>query len=154
MPVDTNTRKFFSYVPQGNFLLSGSIRENIAFINSDATDEEIWRAIRFACADFIAELPEGLDTVIGEKGLGLSEGQVQRVAIARAILSNAPVILLDEATSALDEMTELRLLENIKKLSDKTCILISHKKAANAVCNKEVRIIDKKITVFENEYSE
>lgn len=153
LPVDTNTRRFFSYVPQGNFLLSGSIRENIAFINSEASDEDIWRAIRFACADFIADLPEGLDTVIGEKGLGLSEGQVQRVAIARAILSDAPVILLDEATSALDEMTELRLLENIKKLSDKTCILISHKKAANAVCNKEVRIIDKKITVIENECS-
>jgi len=152
LPVDTNTRKFFSYVPQGNFLLSGTLRDNISFINSDATDEEIWRAIRFACADFIAELPKGLDTVIGEKGLGLSEGQVQRVAIARAILSDAPVILLDEATSALDEMTELRLLENIKKLSDKTCILISHKKAANSVCNKEVRIIDKKITVFENEH--
>lgn len=152
LPVDTNTRKFFSYVPQGNFLLSGTIRENIAFINSDASDEEIWRAARFACADFIAELPKGLDTVIGEKGLGLSEGQVQRVAIARAILSDAPVILLDEATSALDEMTELRLLENIKKLSDKTCILISHKKAANSVCNKEVRIIEKKITVINNEH--
>lgn len=152
VPVDTNTRKFFSYVPQGNFLLSGTIRENIAFINNDATDEEIWRAVRFACADFIAELPKGLDTVIGEKGLGLSEGQVQRVAIARAILSDSPVILLDEATSALDEMTELRLLENIKKLSDKTCILVSHKKAANQVCNKEVRIIDKKITVIENEF--
>lgn len=152
LPVDTNTRKVFSYVPQGNFLLSGTIRENVAFINSEATDEEIWRAIRFACADFIAELPEGLDTVIGEKGLGLSEGQVQRVAIARAVLSDAPVILLDEATSALDETTELRLLENIKKLSDKTCILISHKKAANAVCNKEVRIIDKKITVINNEH--
>lgn len=151
--VDTNTRKFFSYVPQGNFLLSGTIRENIAFINSDATDEEIWRAVRFACADFIAELPKGLDTVIGEKGLGLSEGQVQRIAIARAILSDAPVILLDEATSALDEMTELRLLENIKNLSDKTCILISHKKAANDVCNKEVRIVDKKITVIENEHN-
>ena len=151
MPVDTNTRKFFSYVPQGNFLLSGTIRENIAFINSEATDEEIWRAVRFACANFIAELPDGLDTIIGEKGLGLSEGQVQRVAIARAILSDAPVILLDEATSALDEMTELRLLENIKTLSDKTCILISHKKAANSVCNKEVRIVDKKITVIENE---
>jgi len=154
IPVDTNTRRMFSYVPQGNFLLSGTIRDNIAFINSEATDEEIWRAIRFACADFIAELPEGLDTVIGEKGLGLSEGQVQRVAIARAFLSDAPVILLDEATSALDEMTELRLLENIKKLSDKTCILISHKKAANAVCNKEVRIIDRKITVIENEHSD
>lgn len=151
--VDTNTRKFFSYVPQGNFLLSGTIRENIAFINSDATDEEIWRAVRFACADFIAELPKGLDTVSGEKGLGLSEGQVQRIAIARAILSDAPVILLDEATSALDEMTELRLLENIKNLSDKTCILISHKKAANDVCNKEVRIVDKKITVIENEHN-
>ncbi len=153
LTVDTNTRKFFSYVPQGNFLLSGTIRENISFINSEATDEEIWRAVRFACADFIAELPDGLNTVIGEKGLGLSEGQVQRVAIARAFLSDAPVILLDEATSALDEMTELRLLDNIKKLSDKTCILISHKKAANDVCNKEVRIIDKKITVLENEHS-
>lgn len=153
MPVDTNTRKFFSYVPQGNFLLSGTIRENISFINSEATDEEIWRAVRFACADFIAELPSGLDTVIGEKGLGLSEGQVQRVAIARAILSDAPVILLDEATSALDEATELRLLENIKELSGKTCILISHKKAANAVCNKEVRIVDKKITVIENAHN-
>lgn len=151
LPVDTNIRKFFSYVPQGNFLLSGTIRENIAFINSQATDEEIWRAVRFACADFVAELPKGLDTVIGEKGLGLSEGQIQRIAIARAILSNAPVILLDEATSALDEMTELRLLENIKTLSNKTCILISHKKAANEVCNKEVRIIDKKITVINNE---
>ena len=153
LTVDTNTRKFFSYVPQGNFLLSGTIRDNIAFINSEATDEEIWQAIRFACADFIAELPKGLDTVIGEKGLGLSEGQVQRIAIARAILSDAPVILLDEATSALDEMTELRLLENIKELSEKTCILISHKKAANEVCNKEVRIIDKKITVINNEHS-
>ncbi|MBQ8796320.1 MAG: ABC transporter ATP-binding protein [Clostridia bacterium] len=151
--VDTNTRKVFSYVPQGNFLLSGTIRENIAFINSEATNEEIWRAIRFACADFIAELPNGLDTVIGEKGLGLSEGQVQRIAIARAFLSGAPVILLDEATSALDEATELRLLENIRKLSDKTCILISHKKAANALCNKEVRIVDKKITVINNERS-
>ena len=149
--VDANTRRFFSYVPQGNFLLSGTLRDNIAFIKSDATEDEIWAAVRFACADFIEDLPKGLDTVIGEKGLGLSEGQVQRVAIARAILSDAPVILLDEATSALDEATELKLLENIKKLSDKTCILISHKKAANEVCNKEVRIIDKKITVIKND---
>ncbi|MBQ4105002.1 MAG: ABC transporter ATP-binding protein [Clostridia bacterium] len=148
--VDRNIRRLFSYVPQGNFLLSGTLRENIAFIKDDATDEEIWQAVHFACADFIHELPEGLDTVIGEKGLGLSEGQVQRVAIARAILSGAPVVLLDEATSALDEATELKLLQNIKTLSNKTCILISHKKAANAVCNKEVRIIDGKIVVIEN----
>ena len=146
---DSNLRRMFSYVPQGNFLLSGTLRENIAFIREDATEDEIWQAVDFACADFIHELPEGLDTVIGEKGLGLSEGQVQRVAIARAILSGAPIILLDEATSALDEATEIRLLENIKKLSDKTCILISHKKAANEMCNKEVRIVDGKIVVYD-----
>ena len=147
--VDCNLRRMFSYVPQGNFLLSGTLRDNIAFIKDDATEEEIWQAVEFACADFIRELPQGLDTIIGEKGMGLSEGQVQRVAIARAILSGAPVILLDEATSALDEVTELKLLENIKKLSDKTCILISHKKAANDMCNKEVRIIDGKIVVYD-----
>lgn len=147
--VDRNIRRLFSYVPQGNFLLSGTIKENIAFIKTDATEDEINSAIKFACADFIYSLPNGLNTVIGEKGLGLSEGQVQRIAIARAILSGAPIILLDEATSALDENTELRLLENIKKLSDKTCILISHKKAANALCDKEVRIVDGKIVVFD-----
>lgn len=147
--IDRNIRRLFSYVPQGNFLLSGTIRDNIMFIKDNATEDEIWEAIDFACADFIRDLPEGLDTVIGEKGLGLSEGQVQRVAIARAILSGSPIILLDEATSALDEDTELRLLENIKKLSDKTCILISHKKAANAMCNKEVRIVDSKIMVYD-----
>ncbi len=149
IPVDCNLRKLFSYVPQGNFLLSGTIRENISFINEDATEEDIRKAIDFACADFIYTLPLQLDTVIGEKGMGLSEGQVQRIAIARAYLSGAPVILLDEATSALDEATELRLLENIRKLSDKTCILISHKKAANSLCNKEVRIVDGKIVVLE-----
>ena len=147
--VDCNIRRLFSYVPQGNFLLSGSLRENISFIKGDATEEEIREAVEFACADFIYELPQGLDTVIGEKGLGLSEGQVQRVAIARAILSGSPIILLDEATSALDENTELKLLENIKKLTNKTCILISHKKAANAMCNKEVRIVEGKIVVYD-----
>lgn len=147
--IDRNMRRLFSYVPQGNFLLSGTIRENISFIKDDATEDEIWEAVDFACADFIRELPQGLDTVIGEKGLGLSEGQVQRVAIARAFLSGAPIILLDEATSALDENTEIKLLQNIKKLSNKTCILISHKKAANEMCNKEIRIVDGKIVVYE-----
>ena len=150
LTVDCNMRRLFSYVPQGNFLLSGTLRDNIVFTRPSATEEEIQSAISFACADFVRELPEGIDTVIGEKGMGLSEGQVQRIAIARAILSEAPVILLDEATSALDEVTELKLLDNIKKLSDKTCVLISHKKAANSVCNKEVRIIDRKITVIDN----
>lgn len=145
--VDRNLRSMFAYVPQGNFLLSGTIRENISFVRPEATDEEIMEAAKISCADFIDELPKGLDTVLGEKGMGLSEGQVQRVAIARAILCNAPMIILDEATSALDEATEIRLLRNIESLQNKTCILISHKKAANEVCNKEVRIENKKIIV-------
>ena len=145
--VDKNVRGLFAYVPQGNFLLSGTIRDNISFVRPEASDEEIMRAAEIACADFIDELPEGLDTVLGEKGTGLSEGQIQRVAIARAILCDASIIILDEATSALDEKTELKLLENIEKLKNKTCILISHKKAAYKVCDKEVRIEDKKIIV-------
>lgn len=145
--VDKNVRGLFAYVPQGNFLLSGTIRDNIAFVRPEADDDEIMRAAEIACADFIKELPDGLDTVLGEKGTGLSEGQIQRVAIARAILCNASIIILDEATSALDAKTELRLLENIEQLKNKTCILISHKKAAYKVCDKEVRIEDKKIVV-------
>ncbi len=149
--VDNKTRKMFSYVPQGNFLLSGTIRENITFINDDVTDEEIEEAIRISCSDaFISELPDGLETVIGERGIGLSEGQLQRLAIARSLLSKAPVILLDEATSALDEETEKRFLTNLKMLDNKTCIIVSHKKAALEICNKYVQIIDSKIVVEEN----
>ena len=144
--VDKSLRKLFAYVPQGNFLLSGTLRENIAFVAPDATDEDIYKAAKVACADeFIGELPEGLDTVIAERGGGLSEGQVQRVAIARALLTGAPVILLDEATSALDEATEARLLQNLRAMKNKTCIIISHKKAAFDICDKSVTIANKKI---------
>jgi ATP-binding cassette subfamily B protein len=150
--VDKSLRKLFSYVPQGNFLLSGTLRENIAFVAPDASDSDIMEAARIACAeDFIRELPEGLDTVIAEHGGGLSEGQVQRVAIARAILTGAPIILLDEATSALDEDTELKLLHNLRDLKNKTCVIISHKKAAEQICDKVVTIRDKKIV--ENQQS-
>lgn len=150
IPVDRHTRKLFSYVPQGNFLMSGSIRENITFINKDVTEEEIEQAIRISCSDqFVNELPEGLDTVIGERGVGLSEGQLQRLAIARSILSKSPVMLLDEATSALDEETELRFLQNLKDMQNKTCIIVSHKKAALEICNKHIQIIDGKIVVEE-----
>ena len=146
--VDRSTRKLFSYVPQGNFLLSGTLRENVAFVAPDATDSDILNAAKIACADeFIRELPQGLDTVIAERGGGLSEGQVQRVAIARAILSGAPVLLLDEATSALDEATEAQLLKNLREMKDVTCIIISHKKAAEQICDKIVTIDNKKITV-------
>ena len=146
--VDKSLRKLFSYVPQGNFLLSGTLRENIAFVAPDATDEDIMHAAQIACAkEFIDDLPEGLDTVIAEHGGGLSEGQVQRVAIARAILTKAPVILLDEATSALDEATEIQLLYNLRQLQNKTCIIISHKKAAEEICDMTVTIENKKIMV-------
>lgn len=145
--IDKSLRKLFSYVPQGNFLLSGTLRENIAFVAPDATDDDIMEAARISCAEaFIKELPQGLDTVIAEHGGGLSEGQVQRVAIARAILTQAPIILLDEATSALDEATERQLLHNLRELNNKTCVIISHKKAAEEICDKTVTIADKKIT--------
>lgn len=146
IPVDCHTRKLFAYVPQGNMLLSGTIRDNLTFINSDATDEEIEKAVKISCAkQFIDELPLGLDTVIGEKGMGLSEGQIQRLAIARSLLSKSPVLLLDEATSALDEETEKQFLMNLKQLENKTCIIVSHKKAALEICNKYVQIVDSKI---------
>ena len=147
-PVDKSTRKLFSYVPQGNFLLSGTLRENVAFVAPDATDDDIMNAARIACADeFISELPEGLDTVIAERDGGLSEGQVQRIAIARAILSGAPVLLLDEATSALDEETEARLLHHLREMQNITCLIVSHKKAAEQICDKVVSIKDKQIVI-------
>lgn len=142
------SRPLFSYVPQGNLLLSGTIREAVSMVRPDATDEDIMKAAEISCAaEFIGHLPEGLDTKIGEKGAGLSEGQVQRLAVTRAILSDAPIILLDEATSALDEDTELRLLQNIRKLDNKTCVIISHKRAAFDICNKHIYIENKKINV-------
>lgn len=146
IPVDKHTRRLFAYVPQGNMLLSGTIRENLTFINESATDEQIEQAINVSCAkEFIDELPQGLETVIGEKGMGLSEGQLQRLAIARSLLSGSPVLLLDEATSALDEATEKKLLTNLKCLKNVTCIIVSHKKAALEICNKYVRIENGKI---------
>ena len=146
IPVDKYTRRLFSYVPQGNMLISGTIRENLTFINSDVTEQEIEQAIKISCAkQFIDDLPLGLETVIGEKGMGLSEGQVQRLAIARSILSKAPVLLLDEATSALDEATEKEFLTNLRQLDGVTCIIVSHKKAALEICNKRIQIIEGKI---------
>ena len=133
------TRSLFAYVPQGNLILSGTIRENVAFGKKDAKDEDIIRALELAQIwDYISSLPEGLDTILGEKGLGLSEGQIQRISIARALLYDAPVLLLDESTSALDEVTEAEFLKTLKNMTDKTCIIISHKKAAMEICDKVI----------------
>ena len=136
------TRSLFAYVPQGNTLFSGTLRENFAMFTDDtATDEEIWNAARLACIDSLIEkLEDGLDTVIGERGVGLSEGQAQRVAVARALLSEAPILLLDESTSALDEETEATLLKNISSLKDKTCLIVTHRAAALQICDYRIHI--------------
>ncbi|MBR2213994.1 MAG: ABC transporter ATP-binding protein [Eubacterium sp.] len=145
-----STRSLFSYVPQGNYLFSGTLRDNIKLINPYATDEDIHKALEISSIDdFVDTLPDGLDTVLGEKGTGVSEGQAQRLAIARAIVSDAPIILLDEATSALDAETEKRVLDNIKSLNSKTCVIITHKNAALQVCNKEFLIDNKILTMRE-----
>lgn len=133
--------KLFAYVPQGNQLLSGSIREIVAFSDKSGMQQEerMHRALKIACADeFINTLEQGLDTVLGERGQGLSEGQMQRIAIARAVFSDNPILILDEATSALDDVTEQRLLENLKSMTDKTVLIVTHRPAALGICNKRV----------------
>ena len=129
-PLTPAWKSLFAYVPQGNQLLSGSIRSIVAFGDEDRAQDEnaIYNALKIACADdFVRRLESGLDTVLGERGAGLSEGQMQRIAIARAVYSNHPILLLDEATSALDEATALRLLNNLRKMTDKTVILVTHR---------------------------
>lgn len=145
LPLDSNLRPLFAYVPQGNMLFSGSLRENVTFI-TDANDEEINRALEISKAkEFIDELPQGLDTIVGENGVGLSEGQIQRIAIARAVLTRAPILLLDEATSALDEHTERSVLDNLKTIEGITLIIVTHKKAALEICNRNIQIKQKKV---------
>ena len=133
--------RLFAYVPQGNKLMSGTVREIVSFADKDSSsdDARINEALKIACADsFITELDNGIDTVLGERGTGLSEGQMQRIAIARAIFSKAPVLVLDEATSALDESTEKELLENLRALTDKTVIIVTHRAAALDICDRKV----------------
>lgn len=150
--IDAGTRNVFSYVPQGNMIMSGTIRDNITFCNEDVTDEEIKRAAQTACIwEFIETLPNGLDTVLTERGEGLSMGQVQRIAIARAILDDAPILLLDECTASLDKDTEWQVLQNLKKMNTKTIICISHTSAGIACCDRVLQIENKKFTEVENE---
>lgn len=128
------------YVPQGNTLLSGTIRDNLRLGKLDATDEEMRAALHKACADFVMELPDGLDTQCAEQGGGLSEGQAQRISIARALLRDRSIILFDEATSALDPETERHLLQNLLKHNDKTIIFITHRLAVVDYCDQTLKI--------------
>lgn len=130
----------FVYVPQGNTLMSGTIRDNLRLGKLDATDEEMVEALHKSCADFVMELPAGLDTLCSEQGGGLSEGQAQRIAIARSLLRNRSIMLFDEATSALDPETERQLLQNILSSHDKTIIFITHRPAVVDYCDQVLRI--------------
>lgn len=132
-------RYLFAYVPQGNGLMSGTIREAVAFADlaEQYNEERLHEALRIACAEeFVQELEQGVDTPLGERGQGLSEGQMQRLAIARAVFSERPVLMLDECTSALDEETERKLLLNLHSVADKTVLIVTHRPAALAICNR------------------
>ena len=145
--LDRSTRRLFSYVPQGNLLLSGTVRENLTIVKPKATQAELEQAIYVSAMDeFVSQLPDGLDTVLGESGSGLSEGQAQRLAIARAVLGGAPVLLLDECTSALDEATEAMVLKRLKALAGRTCIAVTHRPAAAMLCDWRLEVHDGKIT--------
>ena len=136
MPLTSAHRGMFAYVPQGNRIFSGTVREALTFGDEDVPDEAIRQALDIAAADFVRELPEGLEAMLGERGAGLSEGQLQRLAVARAILSGHPILLLDEATSALDEGTEARLLDNLKRMTDKTVLIVTHRPRVRAISDR------------------
>ena len=139
--VSPQTRGNLVYVPQGNTLFSGTIRDNLLLGRPDATDEELWEVLRIACAEFVLSLPEGLDTACGEQGGGLSEGQAQRIAIARSLLRPGSVLLLDEATSALDPETERRMLERLTDARDgRTVIFVTHRTAVLEYCERVLRV--------------
>jgi ATP-binding cassette subfamily B protein len=147
LPLDEAYIRLFAYVPQGNHLISGNIREVVTFGDSAQGDAAVWNALHIACADeFIRELPDRLDTQLGERGMGLSEGQMQRIAIARAVYSNAPILMLDEATSALDEQTEKKLIYNLRSMTDKTVLTVTHRQAILTICDRQVIMTENGVT--------
>ena len=154
-PLSASTRHLFAYVPQGNTIFSGTIADNLRMVKEDATDEEIIQALESACAyDFVKQLDDGINSEIGARGQGLSEGQCQRISIARAILRDAPVLLLDEATSALDVNTERKVLNNIiVNYPNRTCIVTTHRPSVLNMCQRVYRVMDTKLTQLTKEES-
>lgn len=135
--------RLFAYVPQGNHLMSGTIREIVSFADRGrmADTNAVQNALRIACAEeFVAALPDGIETELGEHGHGLSEGQMQRLAIARALFADCPILLLDEATSALDAETEQRLLHNLREMTAHTVLIVTHRPAALEICDRVFRM--------------
>lgn len=149
VPISRATRGMFSYAPQGNLLLSGTIRDNILLSCPDADEKTLQEAVYVsAMEEYIARLPRGLDTVLGENGSGLSEGQVQRIALARAVITGAPILLLDEVTSSLDAETEKTVLERICALKDRTCIAVTHRPAALKLAQWELKVTEHDMRLF------
>ncbi len=142
--MNADNRLFFSYVPQGNTILSGTVAENMRLVREDATDEQIIEALKIACAwDFVEKIDGGINGRVGERGKGFSEGQAQRIAIARAVLRDAPILLLDEATSALDVATERQVLRNIiGRKPNKTCIVTTHRPTVLSLCKRVYMVKD------------
>lgn len=139
--ISKSTRQNFAFVPQGNTLVSGSLRLNLQLAKPDATDEEMLRALHIACADFVKDMPEGLNTELGERGLGLSEGQAERIAVARGLLQNRPIMLLDEISAALDAETEKEMFKRIfEAFPQKTMIFITHRDAVCKLCDNIIRL--------------
>ena len=140
--ISSATRRFFAYVPQGNTIFSGTIAENMRMVKQDATDAEIVEALKAACAyDFVNRLPDGINSKVGERGSGFSEGQAQRLSIARALIRKSPILLLDEATSALDVFTERQVLRNIMNMGyARTCIVTTHRPSVLTMCDKVYKI--------------
>jgi ABC-type bacteriocin/lantibiotic exporter with double-glycine peptidase domain len=138
MDISPSTRRFCSYVPQENTIFTGTVAENLRVVNPDATDEDLKAALQAADAlDFIEALPKGMNTLVGERGVNFSEGQVQRLSIARAVLCNAPLLVMDEATSALDKATEERVLQNLMTSDKKrTCIITTHRPSMLRYCHR------------------
>ena len=154
-PLNAETRQFFSYVPQGNTILSGTIAENLRMGKADASEAEMIAALETACAwEFVKELPAGIETKLGRRGKGLSEGQAQRLAIARAVLRGAPVLLLDEATSALDVGTERRVLKKLMEDNPRrTCIVTTHRPTVLGLCRRVYRVMDRTVTELDPDTS-
>lgn len=155
VPIHADTRRYFSYVPQGNTLMSGTIADNLRVVKEDATEEEIKQALETACAwEFVQKMPDGIHSLLGTRGRGVSEGQAQRISIARAVLRDAPILLLDEATSALDVATERQVLRNIMhRHPNKTCIVTTHRPSVLNLCQRIYRVIDTKVTQLDEQAS-